>query len=57
MADKICPLMSYRHPVTETNYAYDRTRVWKPKTCRKFKCAWWLVDKNICAIVAMAMEK
>lgn len=51
---KICPLMSYRHPVTQTNFAYDRTNLWEPKECKEARCAWWDEDYEKCAIAVLA---
>ena len=41
--EKICPIMSYRDPVTDraSNGALMSSETWSPKDCVGNKCQWW----------------
>lgn len=52
--DTICPLLTVRAVVKNGNTMIP---VAQPVTCEKEKCAWWVEDKQKCAITALEGKK
>ena len=50
----ICPLLTTRIVIQEGNTAKPIT---PPIACLKEKCAWWVEDKQKCAVTAIGGKK
>ena len=54
MSECICPLLT----TTNVSYDFNTCRVSTPTIpCLKKECAWWIEDKQKCAIASMGCVK